>query len=444
MRDEFAAPRRSSPAQDLARYLHRRRTVFLVAYLGYAACYLVRNNVAVASDVLAAEHGWSASQIGSILAGFTLSYGIGKLVMGVAVDRFSLRHSFAWGLGASALVCIAMTFLHHPLALTLALVLIGLLQGACAPAALATLAAWYPARTRGSRVAVWNTSRNVGGAGLPLLVSGGLALTGPTNWQIAFWMPGVVALVVAVWADRRGGDRPWQEGLPTLRDLSREQDRAGHPSDAGEAPRPDVSYWDLVRVHVLANPDLLLLMVLNALMYVLRFGILNWIPLYLTWERGLTRFEAAGVMSLFEWGAIPGALIFAVAAWRRPRGTSGVAAWCMVALGALIPLYLVVEGGTRIGAVVFVLGMLVYGPQVVVNILTLAFVHPRAVGVAVGWVGLGGYLVGALLANLAVPQIAEALGWNVGFGTLTAVALVCAWLCARLQRIEHGAAPPVA
>ena len=86
MRDDFAAPR----WRTMGHYLRRRRVVFAVAYLGYAACYLVRNNVAVASDILSREHGWTPTQIGSILAGFTLSYGIGKLVMGVVVDRFSL------------------------------------------------------------------------------------------------------------------------------------------------------------------------------------------------------------------------------------------------------------------------------------------------------------------------------------------------------------------
>ena len=430
MRDDFAAPR----WRTMAHYLRRRRVVFAVAYLGYAACYLVRNNVAVASDILSREHGWTPTQIGSILAGFTLSYGIGKLVMGVVVDRFSLRRSFAWGLGVSALVCVGMTFLHHPLALTLALVLIGILQGACAPAALATLAAWYPARIRGSRVAVWNTSQNLGGAGLPLVVSGGLALTGPTNWQIAFWLPGCIALTAAVLADRLGGERPWQEGLPTLRELAPDG-----PDELPDAPPPDVGYWELVRVHVLANPSLALLMVLNALLYVLRFGILNWIPLYLIGERGLTQFQAAATMSLFEWGAIPGALAFAVIAWRWPRGTSTAAAWCMVALALLVPMYAAGEGSAGVGLVAFALGALVYGPQVIVNILTLAFVSPRAVGVAVGWVGLGGYLVGALSANLAIPQLAQAAGWPVSLAGLALVALVCAALCVRLQRIERRA-----
>ena len=60
-------------------------------------------------------------------------------------------------------------------------------------------------------------------------------------------LPGVIALAVAAVVWRFGGERPWQEGMPTLREI--------YGSD--ETPQlnapPDVSYWRLVRVHVLGE-----------------------------------------------------------------------------------------------------------------------------------------------------------------------------------------------
>lgn len=415
-------------------FLARRRTMFLVAYLGYAACYLVRNNVAVVSEILARELSWTPTQIGTILSGFTLSYGIGKLVMGIAVDRLSLRHSFSWGLGISALACIAMSFATEPAELVVCLVIIGFVQGGCAPAALAMLGAWYPTQTRGSRVAVWNTSQNLGAAALPLLVSGGLALTGPDNWAIGFWLPGVVALVAAVVVDRFGAERPWQEGLPTLREMF-------GPDATPQLNIPaETSYWTLVRVHVLGNKVLALLMVLNSLMYLMRFGILNWIPIYQVTQGGLDPNDASVAMSAFEWGAIPGALGFSVIALRWPRRTAAAAA---VASAVLVVMVLVYAGSVSADAVIvsaFVLGALVYGPQVIVNILTVNFVSPRAVGVAVGWVGLGGYLVGAVTANLGVPWIADASSWRLSFVLLAATGVACTLVCLRLRWHEIRAA----
>lgn len=427
MRDDFVAHR----WRPFADYTSRRSVVFAVAYFGYAACYFVRNNVAVVSDIMISELGWTATQVGTILAAFSLTYGVGKLAMGIAVDRYSLPRVFALGLGGSALICIAMAFMTHPVALMLSLAAIGILQGACAPAALAMLGCWYPAHQRGSRVAIWNTSQNVGGALLPMIISGGLALTGPTNWQVGLWLPGIVALICAGAIERLGGDRPWRENMPTLKVLY-----PNSPSPATVAPA-GVSYWTLVRVHVLRNRALAVLLVLNALFYLLRFGILNWIPLYLADERGLTQTAAASIMSVFEWGAIPGALAFALIAHLWPTRTSSAAAAAMAIFAGVVLVY---GSSTTPGMLAWsagTLGALVYGPQVIINILTLNFVSPRAIGIAVGWVGLGGYLVGAVTANVAIPQLVEATGWPLIFTSLSVTGAVIAALCLALQRAEN-------
>lgn len=426
MADDFVvAARRDRPA-----FAARRRTVVLVAYLGYAACYFVRNNLAVVSEIMTRELGWTAVQIGGILAGFTVSYGAGKLIMGVAVDHWRLRSAFAFSLGASALLCIVMSQLRDPLAFFICLVLIGLVQGACAPAALATIGAWFPLRSRGSQVAIWNTSQNFGAASLALVVSGGLALVGPDDWTVGFWLPGVIALAVAAVVWRFGGERPWQEGMPTLREI--------YGSD--ETPQlntpPDVSYWRLVRVHVLGNRTLALLGVLNALLYLVRFGILNWIPIFQIEQRSVTQHEASLIMSIFEWGAIPGALLFAWLSLRWPRRSTVIAGAGIAMLSVLVLVYSIADGPATAGIVAFPLGALVYGPQVVVNVLTLNLVSPRAVGVAIGWVGLGGYLVGAALANVSIPLLAAATSWQSSVATLSLVCVVCVMICIRLHRAE--------
>lgn len=424
--DDFAVTAR----RDFGQFAARRRTVVLVAYLGYAACYLVRNNLAIVSDIMSRELGWTAVQIGSILAGFTVSYGIGKLVIGVAVDHWRLRHAFAFGLGISALLCIVMSTLRDPIAFLVCLVLIGLVQGACAPAALATIGAWFPLRSRGNQVAIWNTSQNFGAAALALVVSGGLALVGPDDWTVGFWLPGAIALACAAIVFRFGGDRPWQEGMPTLRELY-------GPDEAPQRGTPaEVSYWRLVRVHVLGNRTLALLGALNALLYLVRFGILNWIPIFQIQQRSLTQHEAAVVISAFEWGAIPGALLFGWLSLRWPRRGTVIAGVGIGLLSLLVLVYAVAAGPAVAIGVALPLGALVYGPQVVVNVLTLNLVSPRAVGIAVGWVGLGGYLVGAALANLSVPLLAEATSWELSLATLSLACVICVLICVRLRRAE--------
>ena len=426
MRDDFAAPR----WRTMAHYLRRRRVVFAVAYLGYAACYLVRNNVAVASDILSREHGWTPTQIGSILAGFTLSYGIGKLVMGVVVDRFSLRRSFAWGLGVSALVCVGMTFLHHPLALTLALVLIGILQGACAPAALATLAAWYPARIRGSRVAVWNTSQNLGGAGLPLILTWIATMAGPGATHLGFLIPGLLVLVLSFVFWKAGGDRPDVEGIDRLSTMY------GPYGEPDVEERPEDGYFKTFVHFVLLSPVVLIVGLINAILYFLRFGILNWMPAFLGTEMGFSEAQYLMAFSILEWMAIPGCFVFAWIAIKAPNRQSLVGFIGLIALGALVFFYM---GNTSYPLLLIATGLmggLIYGPQLIVNIMTLNVVPLKAAGVAVGFVGLFGYIVGEMAANLVMPLLAERLSWTASFTLLSAFAIIGALLYLSLSKYE--------
>lgn len=427
MFDEFTV----EPRRSFAHYLRTRRHAFIGVYVAYVGCYLVRNNTKVASGLLSGELGWSPRQIGYILAGFTIAYGFSKVVMGVLVDRSRVHVTFAAALAVSAVICLAMALFPSVPVWVAAMALIGLVQGAAAPAALTTIGAWYPNAARAARVAAWNSSQNVGAALLPGLVAAGLAVWGDGAWQTAFVVPAIVALVVAVWFARTGVERPWQEGLPTLHELF----------GATGTPRlsyvDDIPYWKLVRLHVLTNRLLLIVALINALLNLARFGVGNWMAIYLVREKGLSLEQAVSAMAALEIGAIPGVLVFVVVAWRWPNRTATAGMIGVLGLAVAVVAYL---GATQWAAILIaaaILGALTYGPQVIVNILTLNFVSPRATGVAVGLVSLGGYLFGDLVSNLFLPAVAERAGWHTALVAVVAGCLLCAGLCASLRDAER-------
>ncbi len=86
--DDLFSPRKRHTYGD---YLHTRFRVFLVAYIGYAVCYLVRNNFKLSQTSIAAELSINAVTIGSILTVFAITYGVGKLFLGIAVDKSSMK-----------------------------------------------------------------------------------------------------------------------------------------------------------------------------------------------------------------------------------------------------------------------------------------------------------------------------------------------------------------
>ena len=427
--DASEAFRRKRP-ETFARYLARRKVVFLVAYVGYVCAYLVRNNFKLTSEEMRLANGWSLTQVGLILTAFTITYGFGKFFMGMVVDRTSLRKTFSLALGVSAGICIGIGFIHSLPLLFVAMLLLGMVQGALAPASMTMIANWYPNKTRGSGIAIWNTSQNLGGAGLPLIITGLLAWTGPGNLAIAFWVPGAVVLAISFLFWKVGGDRPEKEDLPTLDDIYGE---AGSPQIHHEAT---TSYWAIIKKDVFTNRVVLTVACINALLYFLRFGILNWMPAFLGTEMGFSQAQYSMAFSSLEWIAIPGSFFFAWLSVALPNRQSVVGFAGLALLAGLILFYMGNKSYPMLLICTGLMGTLIYGPQLIVNILTLNFVSLRTAGVAVGFVGLFGYIVGEMCANLIMPLLAETFSWNASLMFLAALALITGILYLSLRQRE--------
>lgn len=400
-----------------AGYLSRRQWAFAVAYLGYSAAYLVRNNFKITSGTYVGSEGWSLTDVGIVLTGFTVAYGIGKIVMGLVVDRFPLSRVFSIALATSGLLCIVMGFTTDPGLMSWLMIANGTVQGACAPAALAMVGAWYPNPLRASRVAFWNTSQNLGAALLPAVFGIGSATLVGGSTRLAFVLPGILGIGIAVWIYRTDIDRPWRDGYSTLPMMF---GRAGVPEIPVESDR----YIDILVTHVLRSRPILTLVFVNTALYCIRFGVINWLVIVAA-DRGLGTRQGEWIYFYVEVAAIPASFLFGYIAWKLPNKMSRVGALSMAVLAAALALWPAVDSPGATVAVALTLGALMYGPQIIVNVLTLNFVPARAVGVATGIVGASGYLVGEMSANLAIPHIVEHFGWSTVYGCLAVLALAC-------------------
>lgn len=422
---------REQHPETFKEYLKRHWIVFFVAYFGYVCAYLVRNNFKLTSEAIRIENGWSLTDIGLILTCFTISYGLGKFFMGMIVDRVSLRKAFAGALGASAIICIIMGFMHNTLWLLVLLMLtLGTVQGFLSPGSQSMIANWFPNKTRGAAIAVWNTSQNLGGAILPLVVGGFMGSTMSNRISLSFWIPGVFVLLLSFLFWRFGGDRPEEEGLPTLRDI---YGRQGVPmADV----TPEGTAWQIMWKFVFSNPLILTIGFINAILYFLRFGVQNWMPAFLGTEMGFTEVQYTTAFSVLEWVAIPGSFFFAWIAIKLPNRQSIVGGIGLLILAGLVFTYRTTTDYTTLLIISGIMGALIYGPQLIINILTLNFVPLQASGTAVGFVGLFGYIVGELAANLVMPILAEQFSWNVSFIFLASTAVVAALLYLTLAKQE--------
>ena len=170
------------------------------------------------------------------------------------------------------------------------------------------------------------------------------------------------------------------------------------------------------------NPGLLLVGFINAALYFVRFGVEDWMPIYLS-ESGFSKTHYLTAVSMLEWVAIPGTLFFAWLAVRYANKMTIIGAIGLLAMAGLVLAYEAISyTGTTSYVLLLVvsgaLGTLIYGPQLIVNILTLNFVPLKVAGTALGFVGLMAYLLGNLGANWLMPILAEHASWTVSYGVV--------------------------
>lgn len=420
-------------------FLMRQKVILLVTFVGYVCAYLVRNNFKLMSDDMTTTYGWDIKKVSILLTCFTVTYGVGKFVMGVVADRMSLKLLFGGSLALAAIGCIAMGFTKNFWIIAALLLLVGLIQGALAPSSQAMIANYYPNTTRGAAIAGWNVSQNFGGALLPVIITG-LGFIAPNNIALAFIVPGVLVLAISFFVWKYGGDNPESDKFGTLIDM---YGKEGEP-DVGENSKSDMPYWQLIRKYVFLNPGLLLVGLINAALYFVRFGVEDWMPIYLGQVAGFSKPQYLMAVSVLEWVAIPGSLIFAWLSVKYPNKMTIIGAIGLFLMGGLIFYYETIHNtGTfsyvQLLIVSGILGTLIYGPQLIVNILTLNFVPLKVAGTALGLVGLMAYLLGNLGSNWLMPIIAKHISWGYSYAIVAALSVLSGLGYILLSRKEKAA-----
>lgn len=418
---------RLDDAEIARRYPRRRLNVFLGIFVGYAGFYLIRNNVSLVAPLLIEDKGLSTIGIGLIANAVLFAYGLSKFFMATLSDRSNARLFLPIGLALSALTNLFVAFVPW-VSGTIAvfatvMFLNGWFQGMGWPASGRVLVHWFSTNERGWKTSIWNTAHNVGAAGLGVAAAAALAWTAD-DWRAAFWFPAVIALVVAVVAFVLIRDTPESEGLPPIEE--HRDDPAKVEIDEGGDDQP--SMWQFVRTHVLTNRVIVLLAVANVFVYALRYGVLNWITVYLADTRGAEISDGITGFVVFELAGIVGTLLcgwISDKVFRGYRAGTGMLFMALTAVALVAYWQVPTSAPLWISiALVAVIGGLIYGPVMLIGLQAIDLSPRQVAGTAAGFTGLFGYLLGATLASSGVGVMVHAFGWDVTFAVLTVCALL--------------------
>ncbi len=145
--------------------------------------------------------GWTNKDYTDIVFWFEVAYAIGLVSAGGILDRVGTRIGYAvalifWSVAAMlhAFAGAAAGFfgISTVASFSIARFLLGLGEAGNFPAAIKTVAEWFPKKERALATGIFNAGTNVGAIGAPLLVPW---IYGHLGWQWAFILTGAIGLV---------------------------------------------------------------------------------------------------------------------------------------------------------------------------------------------------------------------------------------------------------
>jgi ACS family hexuronate transporter-like MFS transporter len=153
--------------------------------------YIDRQVLGILKPMLEKQFGWSESDYGWITFGFQLGYALMMPIAGRLIDALGTRLGYALAVIAWSLAAMAHGLARtvpHFIAARLAL---GLSEAANFPAAVRTVADWFPRQERSLATGIFNSGSNVG----LVLAAGAPFIATRYGWQAAFFLTGALGLI---------------------------------------------------------------------------------------------------------------------------------------------------------------------------------------------------------------------------------------------------------
>ena len=158
--------------------------------------YLDRQVLSILKPLLEDEFGWSEADYGWIASAFTFGYAVMMPIAGRLIDRLGTRFGYALAVALWSLASASHMFARTVVQFGAARFALGLFEAANFPAAVRTVADWFPQKERSLATGIFNSGSNVGlviAAGAPFVA---LSL----GWEAAFLMTGALGMLwLAPW-----------------------------------------------------------------------------------------------------------------------------------------------------------------------------------------------------------------------------------------------------
>jgi MFS transporter, ACS family, hexuronate transporter len=410
-----------SIAPDRPRLGNYRWRVCAMLLLATTINYIDRQVLGVLAPFLQEEIGWSEIEYGYIVTSFQAAYAIGLLSAGAIIDRLGTRIGYAIAIAIWSLAAMGHALATTAVGFAIARFALGLGEAGNFPAAIKTVAEWFPRRERALATGIFNSGSNIGAIVAPLMVP---IVAAAWGWQAAFLCTGLLSAVwLTMWLLRYRA--PEQHPALSAQELA--HIRSDPPEPALRLRWAQIlrhrQAWAFVAAKFLTDP--------------IWWFFLFWLPKFLHSEYGLTLLGLGlpliVIFVLADVGSIAGGWLagrFIKRGWSVNRARKGAMLCCAL---AVTPIVFAAQADNLWLAVVLI-GLATAGHQGwSANVFTLTSdMFPRPAVASV--VGLGGFAgaVGGMMISTFTGFLLEATGSYVPVFMMAGSAYLIALLVVHL------------
>jgi ACS family hexuronate transporter-like MFS transporter len=174
---------------------HYRYRILALVFLATTINYFDRSIVGVMAPTLQKLFDWSNKDYAAIMVSFKIAYGLGLLFMGGIIDKLGTKIGYTisiaiWSIFGMLHAAIRPAF--NLIGFIVARFGLGIGESGNFPAAIKTVAEWFPKKERAFATGIFDASTSVGAILAPFIVGAIVTVEGD-NWQIPFLFTGVLS-----------------------------------------------------------------------------------------------------------------------------------------------------------------------------------------------------------------------------------------------------------
>jgi len=186
-------PKAHVATQKISERVGRYRWVICgLLFFATTVNYVDRQVLGILSKELKTAIGWTEVDYGNIVAAFNAAYAFGLLLAGRLMDRIGTRAGYAIAIVWWSLAAMGHALARTPFGFGVARAALGVGEAGNFPAAIKTVAEWFPKKERAFATGIFNAGSNVGAVVAPFTVPW---IAVHFGWQWAFILTGAIGFV---------------------------------------------------------------------------------------------------------------------------------------------------------------------------------------------------------------------------------------------------------